>query len=208
MDQTQIETSLQALALQDTDIARAFAQLGAPPPRTRPAGFRTFLNIIVSQQLSTESAAAIMARVESLLTEKGSQPLLASSIDAHTDAALRAAGLSFRKIEYVRGLALAVNSGQLDIDGLANLPDKAAIEAITQLRGFGPWSAEIYLMFALHREDIFPADDLALVTALGKLKRLDTKPTAKQARALTEHWSPYRSVGALFLWMYYRGAPV
>ncbi len=208
MNQTRIDTSLQALARQDSDIARAFAELGSPPPRTRPTGFRTFLNIIVSQQLSTESAAAIMGRTEALLTAQGTQPLQASCVDTHSDEALRAAGLSFRKIEYIRGLAQAVNTGQLDIDGLADLPDDEAIAAITQLKGFGRWSAEIYLMFALGREDIFPAEDLAVVTALGKLKRLDGKPTAKDARAMTAHWAPYRSAGALFLWMYYRGAPV
>jgi DNA-3-methyladenine glycosylase II len=87
------------------------------------------------------------------------------------------------------------------------MDDATAIQAITALRGFGRWSAEIYLMFSLKRADIFPADDLALRVALGRLKGLEQRPTPGQARALVEHWAPWRSVGALFLWHYYRGAP-
>jgi len=87
------------------------------------------------------------------------------------------------------------------------MTDTEAINAITALRGFGHWSAEIYLMFSLKRQDVFPADDLALQVALGRLKSLSEKPTPKQARDLVAHWTPWRSVGSLFLWHYYQGAP-
>ena len=116
---------------------------------------------------------------------------------------LRSAGLSFRKIEYAQGLANAICSGGLDIDSLASLNDEAAIDTLIQLRGFGRWSAEIYVMFSLGRQDIFPADDLALQVALGRLKGLEGRPTARQSRELTQHWAPWRSVAALFLWHYY-----
>ena len=122
--------------------------------------------------------------------------------------ALRDAGLSWRKIEYAKGLAEAELAGTFSADGLAHLSDDEAIAAITQLRGFGRWSAEIYLMFSLQRPDIFPADDLALRVALGRLKGMEDKPTPKQARQLVEPWAPWRSVGSLFLWHYYRGEPV
>ncbi len=169
-----LERAMQALASADPDIARAYPLVGAPNPRQRNPGFATFFSTIVSQQISTEAARAIMGRVNTLLPE-----LHAKAVMDVEGQALRDAGLSWRKIEY----------------------------AITQLRGFGRWSAEIYLMFSLQRPDIFPADDLALRVALGRLKGMENKPTPKQARQLVEHWAPWRSVGSLFLWHYYRGEP-
>jgi len=87
------------------------------------------------------------------------------------------------------------------------MDDEAAIKAIVALKGFGPWSAEIYLMFSLQRSDVFPSGDLALLVALQKLKGLDEKPTPAEAKEIIKHWSPWRSVGSLFLWHYYHGAP-
>lgn len=202
MNNRQIKKGMTELAGRDAHLADAIEQVGLPAPRVRPAGFETFFSTIISQQLSTESATAIKQRVMDLLQDINPSNLLA--ID---DAALRAAGLSYRKIEYAKGLAAAVTEGTFDIEGLGELSDEQAITAITQLRGLGRWSAEIYLMFSLDRHDVFPADDLALRIALGRLKGLDEKPGAAQARSLVEHWSPWRSVGALFLWHYYRGAP-
>ena len=203
MDSELIAQGMQALSEMDADVAEAFASYGPPPPRLRPPGFETFLATIVSQQISAKVARVIMGRVTDLLPELSADALL--SVEAQ---ALRDAGLSWRKIEYARGLAEAVQSGTFDIDGLAGMEDSQVIEAITALRGFGRWSAEIYLMFSLKRQDIFPADDLALQVALGRLKNLDQKPTAGQAREQIAHWSPWRSVGALFLWHYYHGRPV
>lgn len=202
MDKQHIAIALAELARIDADVARALESVGLPEPRIRPQGFETFLSTIVSQQISTQAAKAIMGRVRALLPEPSTAAILALE-----DKTLREAGLSFRKIEYAKGLAQAVQSGRLDIAGLAAASNEEAIETITTLRGFGRWSAEIYLMFSLQREDIFPADDLALQVALGRLKNLDQKPTPKEARTLIEHWSPWRSAGSLFLWHYYRGAP-
>ena len=115
--------------------------------------------------------------------------------------------MSRRKIEYASGLALAIADNSFPIDALSAMDDEEAIISITSLRGFGRWSAEIYLMFSLGRRDIFPSDDLALLVALGRLKGIEKRPTPAQARQLIEHWSPWRSAGALFLWHYYRGAP-
>lgn len=198
-----IEQAMQALAECDSDIARAYPLVGAPAPRQRDQGFATFFSTIVSQQLSTEAARAIMGRVNTLLPE-----LHAKAVIEIESQALRDAGLSWRKIEYAKGLAEAELAGTFSADGLEQLSDNDAIAAITQLRGFGRWSAEIYLMFSLKRPDIFPADDLALRVALGRLKGLDDKPTPKHARQLVAHWAPWRSVGSLFLWHYYRGEPL
>jgi len=203
MDQRHINRALNALAKRDDDVREALTAYGKPKPRIRPEGFETFVNTVVAQQISTHAANAIMGRVRKRLPRLTPRTLMKVS-----DEDLRAAGLSFRKIEYLRGLAEAELSGQLGIKKLGELSDEEAIERIVQLRGFGRWSAEIYLMFSLGRRDIFPADDLALQVALGRLKGLDKRPTAKEARALTESWAPYRSAASLFLWHYYQGQPL
>lgn len=198
MDSTAIRNDMKALCLLDADIKKAYDLVGLPPGRTAPTGFKTFLFTIVSQQLSTKVAEVIQHRVELLLETMTPEGILSLS-----DQQLRDAGLSWRKIEYSKGLSQAIVEGSFDIDTLERLSDEEAITAITKIRGFGRWSAEIYLMFSLQRSDIFPADDLGILIALGQLKSLPDKPTAKQARSLTEHWAPYRSVAALFLWHYY-----
>lgn len=191
-----------AIARGDADVARALAQVGYPSPRVRPAGFATLLRVIVSQQISAGAAAAIWGRVVDALPALDPTGLLACP-----EETLRAAGLSARKVEYARGLAAAIARGDFEPGRLGDLDDEGAIEQITALRGFGRWSAEIYLMFSLGRPDVFPAGDLALQVALQRLKRLAAKPTPKQARELIAGWSPRRSAGSLFLWHYYQGAP-
>ena len=202
MDQAKIKRHLNALAKLDPDLQRGLKIVRYPAPRIRVQGFETFLATIVSQQISTEAAAAVMRRVHALLPIMEAQDVLRLPAGA-----LRAAGLSTRKVEYVEALARAIDDNQFEISRLAEMDDQAVVEAITSLRGFGVWSAEIYLMFSLQRSDIFPAGDLALRIALQKLKRIDSKLDEKQAREMVESWSPYRSAGSLFLWHYYRGAP-
>ena len=202
MNQKKIIDDLNKIAEVDIDVKKALPIFGYPAPRIRPAGFETFLSTIVGQQISTEAAKAIMARLHALLPDMQVHKLLELP-----EGALRAAGLSGRKVEYAEGLAKAIDHGTLDVGGLADQSDDEAIRSITALRGFGAWSAEIYLMFSLNRSDIFPANDLALQVALQRLKGLENRPSDKQARELIEHWSPWRSAGSLFLWHYYRGAP-
>ena len=203
MDQEQVINGIDNIARVDTNVSRAVGAIGYPQPRIRAQGFETFFSTIVSQQISTEAAAAIMQRVRKLLPR-----INASSLLDLPENALREAGLSMRKVEYAQGLAQAILDGVFVPGGLPALKNDEAIRAITTLRGFGVWSAEIYLMFSLQRNDVFPADDLALQVALQRLKGLAQRPTPKQARALIEHWAPWRSAGSLFLWHYYRGAPV
>jgi DNA-3-methyladenine glycosylase II len=203
VNQAKIRRHLDKLALMDEDLRRGLDLVRYPKPRIRAPGFETLLSTIVSQQISTEAAAAVMRRVRELLPR-----MQASDVLRLPPGALRAAGLSLRKVEYVEGLALAMAEQRFDPAQLAAMDDDAAISAITALRGFGAWSAEIYLMFSLQRSDIFPAGDLALRIALQKLKGIDSPLDDKQARALVAHWSPYRSAGSLFLWHYYRGAPM
>lgn len=202
MNQRLIKRHLDALAKLDSDVRRGLEQAGYPAPRIREPGFETLLSTIVSQQISTGAARAIMQRLHALLPSMRAADLLRLP-----SGALREAGLSQRKVEYVEGLARAIVAGEFDPSQLDRLDDAAAVEAITALRGFGVWSAEVYLMFSLQRSDVFPAGDLALRIALQKLKRLPHPLDERQARELVGPWAPYRSAGSLFLWHYYRGAP-
>jgi DNA-3-methyladenine glycosylase II len=202
MNQGKINRHLDALAQLDDDVRRGLELVSYPQPRIRVEGFDTFLSTIVSQQISTEAAAAVMRRVRALLPRMEAAALLDLP-----EGVLRTAGLSARKVEYAQGLAQAIVDQSFDVPRLSAMDDQAVIEAITSLRGLGVWSAEIYLMFSLGRADVFPAGDLALRIALQKLKGLEQALNEKQAREMVENWAPYRSAGSLFLWRYYRGAP-
>jgi DNA-3-methyladenine glycosylase II len=202
MNQVRINQHLDALAERDGDVRRGLELVGYPEPRIRVEGFETFLATIVSQQISTDAAAAIMRRVHDLLPRMEAAELLELP-----DGALRTAGLSAPKAGYAQALAQAIVERSFDVSRLSAMDDQTAIETITSLRGFGVWSAQIYLMFSLQRADIFPAGDLALRIALQKLKRMEQKLNQKQAGEIAKNWAPYRSAGSLLLWRYYRGAP-
>ena len=202
MNQTRIKRDLDWLAEKDFELRRGIEQVGYPLPRIREPGFGTLLSTIVSQQISTEAAAAIMQRVRALLPQMDPVALLQLPAQA-----LREAGLSQRKVEYAESLARAFVDKRFDPEALNDMSDEEALKMITSLRGFGRWSAEIYLMFSLQRADIFPAGDLAVRVGLQKLRGLDEPLNEVQARELAESWAPCRSAGSLFLWHYYRGAP-
>jgi DNA-3-methyladenine glycosylase II len=187
------------LAAIDKDVALAVERIGYPIPRLRPEGFATLLRIMVSQQLSTRSAAAIWGR----LAEACGPEVTPEHFSSLDDTACRAIGLSGRKIDYGRGLASAIRSGDLDLDRLARLPQDDAIIELCCLKGFGRWSAEIYLLFALSRTDSWPADDLALQIGMQRLKGLSQRPDRKRMDALAETWRPLRGCGAIFLWHFY-----
>jgi DNA-3-methyladenine glycosylase II len=194
-----LKAGLDRLAVIDPDVARALARIGYPEPRVRHPGFATLLRIMVAQQLSTRSAAAIWARVE-----QACPPLVtAERFLALDEGAFKTIGFSRQKMTYGRGLAEAIAGGALDLEALATVPEEAAIEAISALPGFGRWSAEIYLLFALGRADVFPADDLALQVGMQRLKRLDARPNRKLMDQLAEPWRPVRGCGATFLWHLY-----
>ena len=182
-----IKKGLDEIAKQDSDVDNALQQLGYPEPRIRPTGFTTFFSIVVGQQLSTHAAAAIMQRAHQLLPDLSADTVLKLS-----DQQLREIGLSKQKTGYIQGLATAITQGIFAPESLEKMDNEEAIKTIVALKGFGPWSAEIYLMFSLQRTDIFPSGDLALLVALQKLKGLDEKPTPAEAKIIIEHWSPWR----------------
>jgi DNA-3-methyladenine glycosylase II len=195
--------ALDHLGAADDDLARAIRLVGAPPPRRRPPGFGSLLWIIVGQQLSTTSAAAIWQRLGDTVGEVTPNAFLDLS-----DRELQAVGFSRPKIAYGRDLAAAIVERRLDLDALAQMTDDQVIAALTALRGLGRWSAEVYLLLCLCRPDVLPADDLALLAAAQRVKQLAERPTAGTLRRMAEPWRPWRSVAARLLWHYYRQAPV
>ena len=197
-----LEEALAELGRRDPDLARAHREAGLPALRRRAPGFATFVDIILAQQLSAASANAIRARLKALAT-----PLTPESFLALEEAELRAIGFSRQKILYGRGLAEAIASGRLDLKRIHRMADEDAIAAITAEKGLGRWSAEVYLLFALRRPDIWPVDDLAVVVGVQRLKGLRERPDRKRMLAIAEPWRPWRSYAARLMWHYYRNAP-
>ncbi len=169
------------------------------PERQLPEGFAGLIHIIAAQQVSAASANAIIGRLEAALRRCTPEDFL--ELD---EAALRAIGLSRQKMRYCRALAEDLLDGRIDLDGLAGLDDQAAIEHLTRAKGIGVWSAEVYLLFALRRPDVWPADDLAVQVAVQRIKGLEARPGRAEMRELAEPWRPHRSAAARFLWHLYR----
>jgi DNA-3-methyladenine glycosylase II len=171
---------------------------GPPPLWARPAGFATLSRIILEQQVSLASAAAVYRRLEA-----GLGRLTSGSVAAAGERRIRVLGVTRQKASYLVRLARAVDSGRLDLAALACLPDDEARAALLRLKGIGPWSADIYLLMALRRPDVWPAGDLALATAARAIKRLRRRPSPERLTRLAEPWRPYRSVAARMLWQHY-----
>ncbi|GHF12186.1 DNA-3-methyladenine glycosidase [Kordiimonas sediminis] len=199
-----IKSRLDAIAENDKHIRAALDHAGYPVERRTDHSFTALLRIIVGQQLSVKAAASIFDRVATLM-EGDPAP---DKIPALSDETLRGAGLSFQKIRYVRSLAEAVDGGPLDLKALPHMADEEAIDAITSVKGLGRWSAQMYLMFALGREDIWPVDDLAVRVGAGRIIGLEDRPSAKELDLIGEKWRPHRSVIALLSWHYYSNAPL
>jgi DNA-3-methyladenine glycosylase II len=194
-----LRPAMEALAAADPDIAEAYGRCGLPPERGSEPGFAGLIRMIAGQQVSVQSARAIIARLEARVA-----PLTAEVFLQATEDDLRAVGFSRPKMRYGRILAEAITGGGLDLDGLHALDDEAAIAALTAVKGIGRWTAEIYLLFALGRPDVLPAGDLALCVAAQHLKKLEARPDPKAMAALAEAWRPQRSAAARFLWHLYR----
>ena len=195
----QLRTALEAAGSAEPAIARALLASGYPEPRIRPRGYATLLRTIVGQQVSFKAADAVWARLEVALGGSAEDP---EAVLRASDEALRAAGLSRQKSAYARSLAEEVMSGRLDFAALPE-DDEDAIAALTRVKGIGRWSAEIYLLFAEGRPDIWPAGDLAVQIETGRILGLDTRPSEKQLRALAEPWRPHRGAIAIFTWHSY-----
>jgi DNA-3-methyladenine glycosylase II len=194
----QLKASLDAVAAIEPRFADAIVATGYPEPRLREPGYATLLRTIVGQQVSVAAAASVWNKLE-LLLGSGCAPdkLIAQEFDA-----LRACGLSRQKQGYARSLAELVMTGALPLDALP-ADDEDAIAYLTQVKGIGRWSAEIYLLFAEGRPDIWPAGDLAVQEGVGRLLKMETRPSEKDIRDIAEKWRPHRGAAAIFTWHIY-----
>jgi DNA-3-methyladenine glycosylase II len=196
-----IRTAVDALAEREPAFAGVVEKFGVPEPRNSVRGAQTLLRTIVGQQVSVAAARSMWSKLEAAF---GAPPDLALLLGA-SDEQLRAAGMSRQKAGYIRSLSELVLSDELDLE---NLPadDEEAIALLTKIKGIGRWSAEIYLLFAEGRPDVFPAGDLAVLIELGRLMGLPDKPSEKQLRELAEPWRPYRGAAAVLAWHSYNSS--
>ena len=194
----QIKQGLDAVAAIEPGIARALDKAGYPEPRIRERGHGTMMRTIVGQQVSVAAAASMWNKFEAHVgPELNPHRVLESDFDT-----LRACGLSRHKQGYMRSLCELVASNELSFDALP-ADDEEAIAELTRIKGIGRWSAEIYLLFAEGRPDIWPAGDLAVQAGLGKLLGLEERPSEKLTRELAENWRPHRGATAIFTWHCY-----
>lgn len=191
--------AVEALAALDEDFARIYAEVGPPPLRSRPQGFASLFGIICGQQVSTASAAAIIQRLVATTGTLTPENFLKLNGDE-----IKAIGLSRQKALYGQVLAEAVVSGELNFRAVARMPDDEAVDALTAHKGVGQWTAEVYLLFALGRTDLWPIGDLAVVKGVMQLKGFEEKPPRQTLLDIAEPWRPLRSVAARMLWHYLR----
>ena len=190
--------SIDALAAQEHGFSKALAHSGYPEPRIRERGYTTLLRTIVGQQVSVAAAASMWRKLEA---ELGADFTPACLLERDFET-LRACGLSRQKQGYARSLCELVAAGELDFEALP-ADDEEAIAQLTRIKGIGRWSAEIYLLFAEGRTDIWPAGDLAVQEGVKRLLDLPKRPAEKATRQLAEDWSPQRGSMAIFAWHFY-----
>jgi DNA-3-methyladenine glycosylase II len=190
--------ALAELIGRDPDIEAVVAAHGPPPMWARAPGFPTLVHIILEQQVSLASAKAAFDR---LLAAVGT--LTPAALLELDDETLRRIGFSRQKTRYCRNVADAITEGNLDLDGLASLADDEARTALVAITGIGRWTADIYLLMALRRPDVWPAGDLALAIAAQRVKRLASRPSTPELEAIAEPWKPWRAVAARILWHHY-----
>ncbi len=183
------------LVQRDPDLASIVAAYGPPPMWQRPSSFPTLVHIILEQQVSLASARAAFERLEGAVSHLTPDRFL--ELDPPT---LRRIGFSRQKAGYCRGLALSLTNGHLDLEALAAMDDQEARDTLLSLKGVGRWTADIYLLMALRRPDVWPSGDLALRRAVHKRKRLESLPDDAEMESLAADWRPWRAVAARMLW--------
>ncbi|SRR5712692_697693 len=182
----------------DPALARLIAAVGPPAIRHEPDYFGALVSAILSQQISVSAASAIRTRLAARFAPE--QPIAPAGILALSEDDLRAIGLSRAKLVYVRDLAAKVASGAVDLTTIDQLPDEAVIERLTQIKGIGRWTAEMFLIFSLGRLDVLPVDDLGFRDGVRRVYALPELPKAADVRARAEPWRPYRSFATWYFW--------
>ncbi len=195
---TRLLEGVKVLARRDPCLADISSRHGPPPMWERARGFPTLVHIILEQQVSLASARAAFARLA-----KAADPLTPENFEKLSDPQLRQIGFSRQKTRYGRALARAVRDGSLDLEGLDRLDDPDARTELMKVTGIGAWTADIYLLMALGRPDVWPRGDLALELAIQRVKGLASRPTRDETLAISEPWRPWRAVAARLLWHFY-----
>jgi DNA-3-methyladenine glycosylase II len=192
----------------DPILGAAIKSIGAcgMADRQRKDHLSALVGAIVSQQLSTKAAATIFGRLVALFPDNHIPD--AAAIAAQSDAVLRSVGLSGQKVGYLRDLSARLMDGRLRLEELDALPDAEVIERLVAVKGFGHWTAQMFLMFRLHRPDVLPSGDLGIVVAIQRLYRLRKRPDAKRVLKIGEAWKPYRSVASWYLWQTLKNEPL
>ncbi|MGH7562908.1 MAG: DNA-3-methyladenine glycosylase family protein, partial [Gemmatimonadota bacterium] len=191
-------TAVAEIGARDPDLAAVVERFGPPPLWARRPGFATLVRIILEQQVSLSSAAAAYGRLQ-VVTAR----VTPSRVASLSEKRLRAAGLTRQKAAYCRGLAAAIVAGGLDLSRLGQLPDDEVRSMLLEVPGIGPWTADIYLLMALRRPDVWPSGDLALARALQRVKRLRKVPNDHRMSGIARAWTPWRAVAARLLWHFY-----
>ncbi len=202
LDDARVREGMDYLAQLDPRFAEARATYGDPPLRTAEEGFSALLRSIMGQQVSVFAARAIWDRLATAVN-----PVTPENLLRLADEELRACGLSNNKVKFARSLALDTVERRLVFEDLPGLDDEALVAVLTRAKGIGRWTAEIYMMFALGRPDVMPANDLGLITAAQQLLKLRQRPEPERLLKLSKPWRPWRSVAALFLWHFRRNMP-
>jgi DNA-3-methyladenine glycosylase II len=200
LTQKTLALAARELAARDQMLGEIHAAYGEPPLWRRPTGFPTLVHIILEQQVSLKSAKSMLARLEAAI-----QPFTPPTFVQMGDARLRSLGLTRQKSAYLLHLAESIISGELNLSRLSRLSDDQARTALTRIKGIGSWSADVYLLMAMRRADIWPAGDLALAVALQDLNGLKGRPSPQELEEIAERWRPHRAVAARMLWQYYLG---
>ena len=193
-----VRRGAEALASTDPRLGKLYTANGAPPLWGREGGFPTLVKIVLEQQVSLDSAAAAFANLQSVLGSVGPEGF--RGLD---DTQLKTIGFSRQKAGYCRGIASGVLDGSIDLDELDSLNDETAHERLTAIKGIGPWTADVYLLFVLRRPDVWPTGDRALVVSMAESLPLDEIPSYTDADVLAAAWHPWRSVAARMLWHSY-----
>ncbi|HEY2963893.1 MAG TPA: hypothetical protein VGJ37_15850 [Pyrinomonadaceae bacterium] len=200
LTQKTLALAARELAARDALLANIHATYGDPPLWQRATGFRTLVHIILEQQVSLSSAKSMLLRLEAAI-----QPFTPERFLGLGETHLRGLGVTRQKSAYLLHLAKSVASGELRLRSLSRLSDDQALVQLTGIKGVGLWSANIYLLMAMRRADIWPAGDLALAVAIKELKGLASRPSPEELEVIAEQWRPHRAVAARMLWQYYLG---
>jgi len=193
-----VARAARVLASRDADLAAILKRFGPPPLWARRPGFSTLVKIILEQQVSLASAASLFARLK-----KNTSPFHPARMIELGEVHLKSMGLTRQKTAYCLHLSESLREKPRLLRQLSGMNDDEVKAALMEIKGIGSWSADVYLLMVLRRPDIFPATDLALITAVTELKQLSTRPNSNQLLQMAEAWRPYRSVAARMLWQYY-----